>query len=168
MEIRDLYDENKILTGETILKGEEVPKGRYYITVLVFIENSKNELLLQVNKKYNMWSTTGGHPKSGENSLNGIVTEIKEELGIDVNPKNLSLIKTYKTEDDFVDMYYLKKDIYLEEMITQESEVGSINWFSKTEIDKLIKNNKLLPSHIEFYKDFLKLVNKKNKYFYMK
>ena len=77
MEYRDLYDENKNLTGEKILKGDDVPKGRYYITVAVFIENSKNEFLLQINKKYNMWTTTGGHPKSGESSLEGIVIEVK-------------------------------------------------------------------------------------------
>lgn len=38
MELRDLYDENKNLTGETIYKGEEVPKGRYYITVVVLFK----------------------------------------------------------------------------------------------------------------------------------
>lgn len=27
MEKRDLYDENKKLTGETIFKGEPIPKG---------------------------------------------------------------------------------------------------------------------------------------------
>lgn len=37
MELRDLYDENKELTGGTIYKGQDVPKGRYYITVVVFI-----------------------------------------------------------------------------------------------------------------------------------
>ena len=43
MELRDLYNENKELTGETIYKGQDVPKGHYYITVGVFIQNSKNE-----------------------------------------------------------------------------------------------------------------------------
>ena len=47
MELRDLYDENKELTGETIYKGQDVPKERYYITVVVFIQNSKNEFLIQ-------------------------------------------------------------------------------------------------------------------------
>lgn len=54
MELRDLYDENKNLTGETIYKGEEVPKGRYYITVVVFIQNSNNEFLLQKERKIKM------------------------------------------------------------------------------------------------------------------
>ena len=59
MELRDLYDENKELTGGTIYKGQDVPKGRYYITVVVFIQNSKNEFLIQkrAKKKDGKWAT---------------------------------------------------------------------------------------------------------------
>ena len=110
MEIRDLYNENKELTGETILKGESVPKGRYYITVVVWIQNDKGEFLIQkrVKSKDGKWATTGGHPVSGETSKQGIITEIKEELGIDADINGIQLFKTIKTEDDFVDLYYLK------------------------------------------------------------
>lgn len=71
MEKRDLYDEDKELTGKTILKGEKIPEGYYYLTVIVWIENSKNKFLIQRTSylKYHMYATTGGHPKSGENSL---------------------------------------------------------------------------------------------------
>ena len=51
MEIRDLYNENKELTGETILKGESVPKGRYYITVVVWIKNDEGKFLMQKRLK---------------------------------------------------------------------------------------------------------------------
>lgn len=51
MELRDLYDENKELTGETIYKGQDVPKGRYYITVVVFIQNSKRIFDSKESKK---------------------------------------------------------------------------------------------------------------------
>jgi 8-oxo-dGTP pyrophosphatase MutT (NUDIX family) len=160
MEYRDLYDENKNLTGEKILKGDDVPKGRYYITVAVFIENSNNEFLLQINKKYNMWTTTGGHPKSGESSLEGIVIEVKEELGLDVEPERFELFKTIKTEDDFVDLYYLKGDFDLSKIQMQEEEVGNVGWFSKEDIEKLINDNKFLPPHIEFYRDCLNYLDK--------
>jgi hypothetical protein len=43
MEIRDLYDEFRNKTNETIIKGETVPKGRYYITVVVWIENNNGK-----------------------------------------------------------------------------------------------------------------------------
>ena len=47
MEIRDLYDENKRITGETIVKGETIPKGKYYITVVIWIQNEDGEFLIQ-------------------------------------------------------------------------------------------------------------------------
>ncbi len=46
MEKRDLYDENKELTGETIYKGQIVPKGKYYITVIIFIQNENNKFFI--------------------------------------------------------------------------------------------------------------------------
>ena len=162
MEKRDLYDENKILTGETIYKGQEVPKGRYYITVVVFIQNDKNEFLIQkrVAKKDGKWATTGGHPVSGETSKQGIITEIKEELGINVIEDNIILFKTLKTEDDFVDIYYLKENINIDKVKIQEDELEDVKWACKEEIEKLIENGQFSESHTEFFRDcleFLKL-----------
>ena len=153
MELRDLYNSKKILTGEVIEKGQNVPKGYYYITVVVFIENDKGEFLLQkrVEKKDGKWATTGGHPKSGESSLEGIVTEIKEELGIDVKQNELVLFKTERTNDDFVDMYYLRKNIDVNDVVLQEEEVDDVMWASREKIQELIENNKFSSSHQEFY-----------------
>lgn len=47
MERRDLYDKNRNLTGETILKGETIPDERYIVVVLVFIQNSEGKFLIQ-------------------------------------------------------------------------------------------------------------------------
>ena len=165
MEIRDLYDENKILTKETIKKGEKVPKGRYYITVVVWIQNKKSEFLIQKTSKEkgSYYSTTGGHPKSGETSIQGIVTEVKEELGIDINSKSLILFKTIKTEDDLVDLYYLKQDIDIKEIKVQKEEVEKVKWMTKIEIESLIKNKQFLPPHISFYKECLEYLNSKEK-----
>lgn len=154
MEKRDLYDEYKQKTGEVIEKGEEVPKGRYYITVVVWMQNSKGQFLIQrtVPEKYHMWSTTGGHPKAGESSIEGITTEIKEELGLSVSTKKLQLFKTIKTEDDFVDIYYLNIDVDLDEIVIQEEEVEEVKWASIEEIKNLIDEGLFLPPHIDFYK----------------
>lgn len=161
MEKRDLYDENKQKTGEVIEKGQPIPNGRYYITVVVWMQNSEGKFLIQrtVPEKYHMWATTGGHPKSGENSLEGIVTEIKEELGLNVNPDELKLFKTIKTEDDFVDLYYLKHDFNIEEITVQKEEVEDVKWASIEEIESLINKKLFLPPHIEFYRDCLDYLN---------
>ena len=161
MELRDLYDENKKLTGEKIYKEQDVPKGCYYITVVVFIQNSKNEFLLQkrVKKKDGKWATTGGHPVSGETSRQGIITEIKEELGIDILEKNIKLFKTIKTEDDFVDIYYLKEDIDINKVRIQKEEVSAVKWATINDIEKMIEEGDFSESHRDFFEDCIKYLN---------
>lgn len=151
MEIRDLYDENKIITGETMIKGENVPYGRYYITVVIFIQNENEEFLMQkrVLRKDGKWSTTGGHVVTGETSLCGIIREVKEELGIELNSK-IELIHTIKTEDDFVDIYYTKSEIDTNKIVLQKEEVDDAKFMSISEINKLIEEEKFSESHKEF------------------
>ncbi len=163
MEKRDLYDENKKLTGETIYKGEKVPKGRYYITVVVWIQNEEDEFLIQkrVLKKDGKWSTTGGHPVSGETSKQGIFTEIEEELGLDLTNEEITLFKTIKTEDDFVDLYYLKANIDINNIVIQEEEVADVKWATIEEIKNLINSGEFSDSHAEFFDDCMKFINKK-------
>ena len=115
MEKRDLYDKNRNLTGETILKGEQIPKNRYIVVVLVFIQNSEGKFLIQKRSeaKNGKYATTGGHPKAGETSIEGILTEVEEEIGVKMNPKDLKLYFSGRSENErvFWDDYYIKMDI---------------------------------------------------------
>lgn len=49
---------------------------------MVFIQNSKGKFLIQKRSKIKngKYATTGGHPKSGEDSIQGIISEVKEEI----------------------------------------------------------------------------------------
>lgn len=146
-EYTDLYDENKNLTGEKLFreKGTKliVPKGRYSVVVLVFIENSKGEFLFQMTskRKKNVWATTGGHVKSGQTSKEAIIEEIKEELGIDINEDEVKLFKTYKYDDAFKDVFYTKKDIDINSLTYEKDEVEYVKYLTKDEILDLINNN---------------------------
>ena len=146
-EYTDLYDENKNLTGEKLFreKGTKliVPKGRYSVVVLAFIENSKGEFLFQMTskRKKNVWATTGGHVKSGQTSKKAIIEEIKEELGIDINEDEVKLFKTYKYDDAFKDVFYIKKDIDINSLTYQEDEVEYVKYLTKDEILDLINND---------------------------
>jgi 3-deoxy-manno-octulosonate cytidylyltransferase (CMP-KDO synthetase) len=146
-EYTDLYDENKNLTGEKLFreKGTKliVPKGRYSVVVLVFIENSKGEFLFQMTskRKKNVWATTGGHVKSGQTSKEAVIEEIKEELGIDINEDEVKLFKTYKYDDAFKDVFYIKKDIDINSLTYEKDEVEYVKYLTKDEILDLINNN---------------------------
>ena len=96
MEKRDLYDENRVFTGNTIYKGKIVPDGYYCLMVMIFMENNDGRFLIQKRSKDKggKWATTGGHPKSGEDSMTGLLTEVREELGLDLANENIKLLKT--------------------------------------------------------------------------
>ena len=153
MEKRDLYDINRKLTGETIYKGEPIPEGKYIIVVLVMIQNSKGEFLIQKRSKQKdgKYASTGGHVKSGETSIEGIIAEIQEEIGIQVDPKELELL--YSAREDyaqvFFDLYYMKKDLEITNLTLQEEEVESVRWDSIDEIKDLINKGLFLKNHAE-------------------
>ena len=164
MERRDLYDINRKPTGETIFKGEKIPLNRYIIVVLSFIQNSKGEFLVQKRSKQKdgKFASTGGHAKTGENSIEAIISEIREELGLNVLPSELNLIYSGRedTERVFFDIYYLKKDFDIESLTLQKEEVDFVEWDSIEKINELIANNLFLKNHVEeFYRmmDILKI-----------
>ncbi len=160
-EIRDLYDANKKVTGKTFVKGEQVPSGYYYLIVAIVLENSKGEFLIQkrVARKGGEWALTAGHPKAGETSLDGIFTETQEELGIDISKDNPELVETWYHNDQIFDIYYLKKDISLEDIIIQEEEVDDVKYANLDEINKLYAAGEFHENH---YVLFNKCIEKKH------
>jgi len=158
MEVRDLYDLNRNLTGETVLKGEKYPKNRKILVVAIWIENSKNELLIQKRsiQKDGLWATTGGHPKSGETSLEGIKTEVLEELGLDISNEDIKLIHTEFDDFVFLDMYYVKMDLDINDLNLQVEEVETVKWASLDDINQLIEHNNFKRTHKDMYYNYLK------------
>ena len=157
MEKRDLYNIDRKLTGKTIYKGEEIPEGNYILVVLAFIRNSKGELLVQKRSKEKggEYGFTGGHAKTGENSLQAIRTEITEELGIKVNDNELELVYSGRSDrgQTFFDIYYIEKDIKIEDMTLQKEEVEFVEWDSIAKIQKYIDDGLVIENHIEeFYR----------------
>ena len=160
MEKRDLYDSNRKLTGKTMYKGEDIPEGSYIVVVLVFIQNSKGQFLIQKRsqRKNGLYATTGGHPKSGEDSIQGILTEVKEEIGVDINPKDLILYYSGREDNErvFWDDYYVKMDIPdIDTLKLQEEEVASVHWFSVDEIKELMRLDKFFKNHYEEFEILL-------------
>lgn len=162
-EYTDLYDENKKLTGEKLFREKgtklKVPGNRYIVVVLAFIENSNGEFLFQMTskRKNNVWATTGGHVKSGQTSMEAIMEEINEELGIEIDSSEITLFKTYKYEDAFKDVFYIKKDIDVNKLKLQLDEVEYVKYLSKDEIIELINNNgNIRKTNIDAFLDLIK------------
>lgn len=160
MEYRDLYDKNRVLTGEKISKNEKIPENKFILMVVIFIQNNKNEFLIQKRTidKGGLWATTGGHPKSGESSIEGIITEVREELGILIN--NPILFKQASGKNSFCDLYYLKANINIENIKIQKEEVSDIKWAKADEIKNLYQNQLFNKGHYMMFQDCLEFLNK--------
>ena len=156
MEYLNLYDENKKFTNEKLLRNDNInpPLDRYINVVIVFIENSKGEFLIQKTSKQkgSIFATTGGLVKYGSNNDKTIVEEIKEELGIDIDINELKLIYTIKYEHAFQDTYYVKKDINIKNLTLQKEEVEYVEWMSVQKINKLIENGEFRKGNIKPFK----------------
>lgn len=166
MEKRDLYDSERNITGETILKGEKIPPNRYIIVVLVFIQNSEGKFLIQKRskRKNGKYATTGGHPKSGESSIQGIITEVNEEIGLKLNSNDLKLYFSGRSDAErvFLDDYYVKMDVKdIKKLKLQEEEVGLVEWLSEDEIKQLMKEDKFFKNHYEEFEILLDWLNSK-------
>lgn len=152
-EKRDLYDKNGNITGLTYFKGDKIPQGYYPMVVMVCIQNSKGEFLMQkrVPQKGGDWGVTGGHPKAGETSEQGIVTEVREELGIDISNRPLEVFAEGCDGKDCFKMYYLNADLDIAKLTIQEDELTEVRWFSMQELQDMVDKNILNSDQIECF-----------------
>ena len=149
-EIWDVYDENKRKTGETMKRVPYVyTPGKYNLIVTATILNSKNEILISKraeNKKFGlMWELPGGAVRAGETSLEGILREVKEEIGIKFTKKEAILLKELKREKDFKDIWLFKRDVKDEEIKFADGEVIDTKWVSIEEFLKMFEEKQIVP-----------------------
>lgn len=161
-ELRDLYDINSVRTGKTYYKGDSIPEGYYPMVVMAVIRNSKGEFLMQkrVESKGGDWGVTGGHPKAGETPIEGILTEVKEELGLDFSKDDFTLYDSGCDGKDCYKMYLVNKDIDLNDIIIEEEELTEVRWFSMDELDNMVSTGELNPDQIACFKKVCKFIEK--------
>ena len=152
-ELRDLYDINSNKTGKTYHKGEIIPEGYYPMVVMVVIRNSKGEFLMQkrVETKGGDWGVTGGHPKSGETPLEGIITEVREELGLDFSKEKFIEYDSGCDGKDCYKMYFVTKDIDINDILIQEEELSEVKWFTMEELQHMVDIKELNDDQISCF-----------------
>lgn len=153
LELRDLYDKNSIKTDKTYHKGEAIPDGYYPMVVMAVIKNSKGEFLMQkrIKSKGGDWGVTGGHPKANETPLEGIVTEVKEELGLDFSKEEFILYDFGCDGKDCYKMYFVNKDIDIKDIKIQKEELTEVRWFSMDELKNMVRTKELNEDQISCF-----------------
>ena len=161
MELWDLYDENRVKLGRTMVRGNKQPDGVYRIVVHACIFNSKGEMLIQQRQPFksgwsNMWDVTvGGSAVSGDTSCMAVERELFEELGLEMSFESVLPSLTLTPDGVFDDFYIaVRDDIDISSLKLQYSEVQRVKWASRDEIISMIKEESFIP-YAESFIDFL-------------
>lgn len=159
-ELIDVLDENGIKTGEILTRKEVHKRGLWHRIIVVAIIDENNKILMQqrsLKKDTNpgKWDiSVAGHVSSGQSSKQAAVREIEEEVGIIIKEEELKYILTYQKEsiakEDYIDKqifdFYIAKvkEINIENITLQESEVEDANLVTKEEFKNIIESGNVV------------------------
>lgn len=161
MEIWDILDANRQLTGETKVRGEPLSSGEFHLVVHVWIRNKNGKFLISkrasTKPSPNLWEATGGSAVSGDDSLKTALKEVYEELGITLDSARGQLwsqfIRQYQDGGDHLDVWKFEHDIDLEDLTLQKEEVADALWAAPQQILKMFEKGEMVPS-LTYMKDF--------------
>lgn len=162
MEYINIFDENNNPIGEKKEKQQAHEDGNFHRIAHVWIINDKNELLLQkrsASKKShpNCWDISG----AGESVINWAIRELKEELGVKAEEKDLQFITTIKSTKnpknmEFQYVYLLNCNKEIKEYIFEDVEVAEVKYVFYKDLENMVeKKVEGLLVHEEEYKKII-------------
>ena len=175
-ELWDIYDENRKKTGKVAERGvTKLEKGKeYHVAVTGIIMNSKNEILISQRAEHKTfplkWECNGGSILAGETSLEGIVRELKEELGLEFTKKEAIFLKEVRDgnvlsprNSYFKDLWLFRKDVKIEDVKFNDNEAISAKWVSIDEFMKMYNDGKIVKTVDFDVEDYNKAINLKQR-----
>jgi isopentenyl-diphosphate Delta-isomerase len=172
-ELIDICDSKNNLTNVSKMKSEAHEKGLYHRSAHIWIYNSKGELLIQLRAKDkmifpDMWDVSvAGHIGASEDPIISALREIKEEIGLSIEEKDLGFFKIIKEEikcnnlmeNEFHYVYFLKFDGDINQLKLQEEELQSIKFVGLDELEQELKNNSNnYAPHGKYWFDMIKCI----------
>ncbi|MDD6212044.1 MAG: NUDIX hydrolase [Clostridiales bacterium] len=149
MEFWDIYDKDKKKTGRTMKKNDwHLQDGEYHLTVLGVIMRPDGKYLITrrvMTKAWapGWWEVSGGAAQAGEESLEAVCREIREETGLDVIGAEGGYQFTYHRENPgegdnyFVDVYRFIMDFDESDVKIQQEEAMGFQLATREEIKAL-------------------------------
>ena len=174
-ELLEIYTSKGKKTGKKESKSEIHRKGLFHATVHVWIFTKKGKILIQKRSKKKelnpgVWDVSvAGHIKFNENIKEAAKRETLEEIGININTKDLLKIGVYKSinihptaiDKEFFHTYKLKIDENIIDLYYKNNEIDDLKFISIEEMEILIKknNNKILIcKNRKYYSDVLESI----------
>ena len=146
MEIWDLYDRDGDPTGETHIRGEAIPEGRYHIVCEVLLRHRDGDYLLMqrdANKHPHpgAWeATAGGSALSGEDAPTCIRRELREETGLTGEDFQRVAYHGFDGRHSLISSFVAVTDDEKQSVRMQEGETQACRWVSEEEFIRFLRS----------------------------
>jgi 8-oxo-dGTP pyrophosphatase MutT (NUDIX family)/predicted N-acetyltransferase YhbS len=168
-EIWDVLDAEGNKTGRVHERGRKMASEDFHLVVHVWKHNGRGEWLIDKRASNRgtsidgKWETTGGAAIAGDDSLTAALREVKEELGLELDPNKGTLFHRIKRRADndrawIQDAWVFEHDCSLAEVRFQESETCDVMWASAAKIKDMMAEGEFMSEW--FYPYFDELVEK--------
>ncbi len=164
----DIYDDLGQKTTLSLCKDKVHKRALIHRGVCVWIMNSRNELLLQTRSCHvvllNFLDISfSGHIKAGETSLQAVIREGQEELGIQVEVDKLKYLFSCREyggiegyfENEIDDVFLYRADIPIEAFTFCDDEVKEVSYVTLAEFETMVQSKSPLLVPYETHYQFL-------------
>lgn len=169
MELLDIYNKNREKTGRTINRDDsgQLKPGEYIAVGGALLINPNGQILLSKRSMTKpshpgLWELNGGCYQAGEEGNEAIVREVREEIGVNLDPKKGALLKTAQLDKFFKDLWAFRIDVDISDLTFDTREVAEAKWASIEELISLRQNGAMIDSNqvsIEDYQRALEFLN---------
>jgi len=140
-------------------------KHQPFITVSAILEKDGEFILVKETKKIaeGLWNIPGGRLEHGENPIEGVKREVKEETRYDFEPTyllgiysivNKILENKFQIIPHIIDLTFIGKLLDKDEKKLLD-DVSAMKWFKFEEIEKMNSDSLRDPCMIEMIKDYI-------------
>ena len=156
-ELIDVLNEDGTKTGKVVTRKEVHEKGLWHRIVVIAIIDKEGHILMQQRAKDKetnpeKWDVSvAGHVSAGQTSIEAAIREVKEEIGIDLEEKDLQYILTYQTggkvkehfySNHIFDFYLVRREVIdVSKIKIQQSEVEQVKLCNLEEVQNMLSNN---------------------------
>ena len=143
MELNDIYDSQRKLTGRVHKRGTYWKPGEYGLVVCVWVHDGKGNLFMTrraPEKSFaGTWENSGGAALAGETSRQAIARELYEETGIRAGTEEFELLDTGRDKNMFYDFYCLRREFPLEQVKLLPGETDGAKWVTFSQVHEMIR-----------------------------
>ena len=160
MELWDAYTRNGAKTGGVLVRGQRMWPGIYHLVCEVLVRHIDGSYLCMIRSRekpnYPLYPecTAGGSALLGEDPLDCIRRELREETGIEWNDFQL-VARTVREQDSALFYSFICTVDWPKDRITlQAGETEDFKWVSEAEFIELLGAGKMIPEQMERMGDY--------------